>query len=174
MSHATEWNTLINALEKEINLLQHLRDLAKAGHRPLVELDVSAVEQWVGRQRELLSALALAGNERSVAQDACLPAAARGVGGNGPLASTVTLHALVGRAPSGLGSRLRQQGDALRQLRDEIALVTTRNEILIRQVVEFTDHFGESLARSTQKESYDANGQLAELAGAGDLYSGAI
>lgn len=98
----------------------------------------------------------------------------RGVGGNGPLASTVTLHTLAGRAPGQFGVRLRQQGDTLRQLRDEIALVTTRNEILIKQVVEFTDHFGRGLAETNRDDSYDANGHMADVVGAGDLYSRAI
>ncbi|HCP44562.1 MAG TPA: hypothetical protein DIU15_00775 [Deltaproteobacteria bacterium] len=174
MSELTAWNSLIDALENEIQLLCRLRDLAKAGHKPLVELDVAAVEEWVGRQRELLQALSEAGSTRGRAQDACLPENARGAGGNGPLGSTITLHALVGRAPEPVGNRLRQQGDALRQLRDEIALVTTRNEILIQQVVEFTDHFGQGLAASTQDESYDQKGQHNDLTGSGDLFSGAM
>jgi len=174
MSAITSWKTLISALEEEITLLTRLRDLARAGHRPLVELDVAAVEEWTTRQRALLSALATAGSDRARAQRDCLPAQVRGVGGSGPLASTVTLHALVGRAPGQFGVRLRQQGDTLRQLRDEIALVTTRNEILIKQVVEFTDHFGKGLAESNRENAYDATGQIADNAGAGDLYSRAI
>ncbi|MBJ96263.1 MAG: hypothetical protein CMP23_17515 [Rickettsiales bacterium] len=174
MSAITTWKTLIEALEHEISLLTRLRDLARAGRRPLVELDVGAVEQWTNRQRELLSALANAGSERARAQRECLPVQVRGVGGSGPLASTVTLHALAGRAPGQFGLRLRQQGDALRQLRDEIALVTTRNEVLIKQVVEFTDHFGKGLADSQREDSYDARGKLADMAASGDLYSRAI
>ena len=174
MSAITSWKTLIEALEEEISLLTRLRDLARAGHRPLVELDVSAVEEWTTRQRELLSALATAGSDRARAQRDCLPVPVRGVGGSGPLASTVTLHALAGRAPGQFGVRLRQQGDTLRQLRDEIALVTTRNEILIRQVVEFTDHFGKGLAEANTEEVYDAKGARATTAGSGDLYSRAI
>jgi len=174
MSAITSWKTLIDALAQEISLLTRLRDLARAGHRPLVELDVTAVEEWTTRQRELLSSLANAGSERARAQRDCLPAQVRGVGGSGPLVSTVTLHTLAGRAPGQFGVRLRQQGDALRQLRDEIALVTTRNEILIKQVVEFTDHFGRGLAEANRDDSYDAKGHMADSAGAGDLYSRAI
>ena len=174
MSAITSWKSLIEALEQEISLLTRLRDLARAGHRPLVELDVTAVEAWTTRQRELLSALANAGSQRARAQRACLPAQVRGVGGSGPLASTVTLHTLSGRAPGQFGVRLRQQGDTLRQLRDEIALVTTRNEILIKQVVQFTDHFGKGLAENNREDSYDATGRLSDAAGAGDIYSRAI
>ena len=174
MSAITSWKTLIEALEQEISLLTRLRDLARAGHRPLVELDVSAVEEWTTRQRALLSSLADAGSQRARAQRECLPAQVRGVGGTGPLASTVTLHTLAGRAPGQFGVRLRQQGDALRQLRDEIALVTTRNEILIKQVVEFTDHFGKGLADSNRDDAYDASGRKAGASGGGDLYSRAI
>ncbi len=174
MSAITSWKTLIEALEEEISLLTRLRDLARAGHRPLVELDVSAVEEWTCRQRELLTALATAGTDRARAQRDCLPAQVRALGGSGPLASTVTLHALAGRAPGQFGVRLRQQGDTLRQLRDEIALVTTRNEILIKQVVEFTDHFGQGLADANAEESYDSAGLRSEAGGSGDLYSRAI
>lgn len=73
MSAITSWKTLIEALEQEISLLTRLRDLARAGHRPLVELDVTAVEEWTTRQRELLSALATAGSQRlGHRESACL------------------------------------------------------------------------------------------------------
>ena len=45
---------------------------------------------------------------------------------------------------------------------------------LIKQVVEFTDHFGQGLAEANREDAYDATGQMADNAGAGDLYSRAI
>ena len=83
-------------------------------------------------------------------------------------------RALIARAPHGSAERLRQQRDALRQLRDEIAAISARNEALTRQVLEMTDHLGEGLQNATCSSSYDARGQGAEVSLSGDLFTGAI
>ena len=117
-----------------------------------------------------MAELVLAGDSRATHQEACLPASARGIAGDGPLARTVTLHALVAAAPPEQGRRLRQQRDALRQLRDEIAVITRRNEVLIAQVLEFSQHLGEGLVESTTEHAYDAQGQAAESQRSGELF----
>jgi flagellar biosynthesis/type III secretory pathway chaperone len=128
------------------------------------------VEAWTARQQRIIEDLATAGAARAEEQEACLPAAARGIAGDGPLARTVTLHALVAAAPPSEGRRLRQQRDALRQLRDEIAVITRRNEVLIAQVLEFGQHLGEGLVESTTEHAYDARGQAAEKQRSGELF----
>ena len=174
MSPNPHWHRLVEALEAELRLLGRLRDAADEGKEPLVRLDVPEVEAWTARQNALMEELAHAGAARAVHQEACLPPAARGIAGDGPLARTVTLHALVAAAPPEEGRRLRQQRDALRQLRDEIAVITRRNEVLIAQVLEFGQHLGEGLAESTTEHAYDARGQSAESKRSGELFRRSI
>ncbi len=170
MSPNPHWQRLVEALHVELTLLGRLRDIADEGKEPLVCLDVPEVEAWTARQHTLMGELADAAVARARHQEACLPPAARGIAGDGPLARTVTLHALVAAAPPAQGRRLRQQRDALRQLRDEIAVITRRNEVLIAQVLEFSQHLGEGLVESTTEHAYDARGQSAESQRSGELF----
>ena len=170
MSPNPHWQRLVEALEIELSLLGRLRDVADEGKEPLVRLDVPEVEAWTARQQGIIEQLGSAGRVRAEHQEACLPPAARGIAGDGPLARTVTLHALVAAAPPSEGRRLRQQRDALRQLRDEIAVISRRNEVLIAQVLEFSQHLGEGLVESTTEHAYDANGQSAESQRSGELF----
>ncbi|MCP4870121.1 MAG: flagellar protein FlgN [Proteobacteria bacterium] len=174
MNNKTPFATLADALDTELSLLTELRDLGVAAHHPLVTLDLPCVERWTRKQHVLLNRLADAAVARADLQEACLPERARGLAGSGGLAATVTLHALIARAPHGSAERLRQQRDALRQLRDEIAAISARNEALTRQVLEMTDHLGEGLQNATRSSSYDARGQGAEVSLSGDLFTGAI
>ena len=84
--------------------------------------------------------------------------------------------ALIGRAPRAVAQRLRQLRDGLRQIRDEIALLASRNEALIAQVLMFTDHLGQSLA-ATEDSAYTAAGGLAdkrERLASGGLFTSAL
>jgi hypothetical protein len=123
MTAVKPFQSLIQSLDIELSLLKQLRDLTEEAHGPLCRLEVDVVEVWVQCQRELLSRISEASELRADLQEACLPAAARGIAGSGGLANTVTLHALIGRAPRAVAARLRQQRDVLRQLRDEIAVL---------------------------------------------------
>lgn len=174
MSPNPHWQSLVEALEAELRLLGRLRDVADEGKEPLVRLDVPEVEAWTARQHEIMQELAQAGIARAEHQEACLPPAARGIAGDGPLARTITLHALVAAAPPVQGRRLRQQRDALRQLRDEIAVISRRNETLIAQVLEFSQHLGEGLAEQTTESAYDAQGRSAEQRRSGELFRRAL
>jgi flagellar biosynthesis/type III secretory pathway chaperone len=174
MSPNPHWQRLVEALESELKLLGRLRDVADEGKAPLVRLDVPEVEAWTARQHEIMAKLATAGAKRARHQEACLPASARGIAGDGPLARTVTLHAIVAAAPPTESRRLRQQRDALRQLRDEIAVISRRNEVLIGQVLEFTQHLGEGLVESTTEHAYDAQGQSADKQRSGELFRSSI
>ena len=174
MNQETSFQSLVEALDTEIDLLCQLRDLGEQAHGPLLRLEVTAVERWVADQQTLLQRIARAAAARADLQEACLPPRARGIAGGGGLATTVTLHALVARAPRQQAARLRQQRDALRQLRDEIAVVSARNEVLIGQVLSFTDHLGDGLAASTRTGGYDAAGRQDEAALSGELFTGAI
>lgn len=174
MNQETSFQSLVEALDTEITLLRQLRDLGEQAYGPLLRLEVTGVELWVAEQRTLLQRIARAAAVRADLQEACLPPRARGIAGGGGLATTVTLHALVARAPRGQATRLRQQRDALRQLRDEIAVVSARNEALIGQVLSFTDHLGDGLVESTRTGGYDSAGQQDEAALSGELFTGAI
>ena len=174
MNQETSFQSLVEALDAEITLLSQLRDLGERAYGPLLRLEVSTVETWVAEQASMLRRIADAAALRADLQEACLPPRARGIAGGGGLATTVTLHALVARAPQEHASRLRQQRDALRQLRDEIAVVSARNEALIGQVLSFTDHLGEGLVASTRTRRYDASGQQDDAALSGELFTGAI
>lgn len=170
------FHSLIKSLELEIALFGQLRDLTEEAHEPLARLEVDAVEVWVQCQRELLSRISEATERRADLQEACLPENARGIAGSGGLANTVTLHALIGRAPRAVAQRLRQLRDGLRQIRDEIALLASRNEALIAQVLMFTDHLGQSLA-ATEDSAYTAAGGLAdkrERLASGGLFTSAL
>ena len=173
MTTEMPFQSLIQALDIEMALLKQLRDLSEEAYLPLTNLDVDSVEVWVGCQKQLLSRISEAAELRADLQEACLPAAARGIAGSGGLANTVTLHALIGRAPRAIAGRLRQQRDTLRQLRDEIAALTVRNEALIGQVLAFTDHLGRTLAETGQ-DAYDALGLPADRLSAGELFTSAL
>jgi len=170
------FQSLIQSLDIELTLLNQLRELTEEAHGPLSRLEVDVVEVWVQCQKELLSRISEASELRADLQEACLPSTARGIAGTGGLANTVTLHALIGRAPRATAARLRQQRDSLRQLRDEIAVLASRNETLIAQVLVFTDHLGHSLAE-TGDNSYTAAGGLSEprdRLAAGELFTSAL
>lgn len=174
MSPNPQWKRLVEALDSELSLLARLRNHADAGQDPLVRLDVPAVETWSLKQAELLDDLAAAGAERAENQEACLPTPARGISGSGRLARAVTLHALAAAAPAFCAQQLRQQRDALRQLRDEIAVLSRRNEVLIAQVLEFTQHLGQGLVTQTRNPGYDASGQASAQASSGELFRRSI
>ncbi len=174
MTNDTPFATLADALENELSLLVELRDLGVSAHEPLVGLDLPAVERWTRAQHELLLKLSEAAAHRADLQEACLPARARGIAGGGGLATTVTLHALIARAPEGPAKRLRQQRDTLRQLRDEIAAISARNEALTRQVLEVTDHLGQGLQEQTRQPGYDSTGAGASDTISGELFVGAL
>ena len=176
MTAEKPFQSLIQSLDIELSLLKQLRDLTEEANGPLSRLEVDAVEVWVQCQKELLSRVSVASELRADLQEACLPLAARGIAGSGGLANTVTLHALIGRAPRAVAARLRQQRDVLRQLRDEIAVLASRNEALIAQVLIFTDHLGHSLAESGD-DSYTAAGGLSGSSGrlsTGELFTSAL
>ena len=174
MNQESSFQSLVEALDTEITLLRQLRDLGERAYGPLLRLEIATVEAWVAEQASLLGRISEAAAVRADLQEACLPPRARGIAGGGGLATTVTLHALVARAPSAHAARLRQQRDALRQLRDEIAIVSTRNEAMIGQVLSFTDHLGDGLAASTRTRGYDASGQQNDAVHSGELFTGAI
>ena len=136
--------------------------------------DVAAVEDWARDQAALMAEIDAAASVRADLQESCLPPRARGIAGGGGLASTVTLHVLIARAPRTQAARLRQQRDTIRQLRDEIAAAILHNEVLIGQVLEFTDHLGHGLVDATRSEGYDKSGQQADHLASGELFSGAI
>ena len=155
-------------------MLMRLRDINASAYEPLMKLDVPAVEDWVSAQQQMLADLADTSALRADIQERCLPSGARGIAGSGGLATTVTLHALIGRAPREIAGRLRQQRDHLRQLRDEIAILSTRNEVLISQVLSFTDHLGEELVNEAQEPAYTASGKQANTRHSGELFTSAI
>jgi len=176
MTAEKPFQSLIQSLDIELSLLKQVRDLTEEAYGPLSRLEVDAVEVWAECQKDLLSRVSEASGLRADLQEACLPAAARGIAGCGGLANTVTLHALIGRAPRAVATRLRQQRDVLRQLRDEIAVLAARNETLIAQVLVFTDHLGHSLAESGD-DSYTALGGLSapqERLSTGELFTSAL
>ncbi len=174
MTTKTPFASLADALQRELKLLAELRDLGIRAHHPLVGLDLVGVEGWVKEQNVLLGRLAQAGLTRIQLQEHCLPKRARGLFGASGLATTVTLHALISRAPARAAERLRQQRDALRQLRDEIAAISARNEALARQVLDMTDHLGDGLQASARTPSYTATGHGSEVTTSGDLFSRSI
>jgi flagellar biosynthesis/type III secretory pathway chaperone len=155
-------------------LLVELRDLSIQAHHPLVNLDLVGVERFVEEKKELLVCLTEAGTTRIELQERCLPKRARGLFGSTGLAATVTLHALITRAPTRVADRLCQQRDSLRQLRDEISAISARNGALTDQVLEMTDHLGEGLQAASRTASYTASGQGTEVTISGDLFSRAI
>ncbi len=174
MTADAPFTSLVTALDREIGLLEQLRDLGIEAREPLVRLDVSGVERWASSQRDLLTRIEEAARDRADLQEACLPPRARGIAGGGGLANTVTLHALIARAPSVEAERMRQQRDAVRQLRDEISAVSARNEVLIAQVLDMTDHLGDGLVDATRQDGYDAAGRSNGQTISGDLFSGAL
>ena len=173
-SSTQQFSALVEAIGDEIILLGRLRDLGQDVYGPLMRLDVGAVEAWTVDQAQILRQLDETAARRMLAQEACLPGAARGLVGGTELASTVTLQALIERAPRDHARTLRQQGDALRQLRDEIAVVTSRNEILSRQVTQFTCHIGDELVAANREDGYDASGSQADSTPPGNLFTGAL
>jgi len=176
MTAEKPFQSLIQSLDIELSLLKQMRDLTEEAYGPLSRLEIDIVEVWVQCQKELLSRVSVASDLRADLQEACLPRSARGIAGTGGLANTVTLHALIGRAPRAVATRLRQQRDILRQLRDEIAVLASRNETLIAQVLVFTDHLGHSLAESGD-DSYTALGGLSapgERLSTGELFTSAL
>ncbi len=174
MSTTIPWNPLLDALDAEVALLRELLSRSVAAQEPLTKLDVPAVETWAVDHRQLLGRLNECSKQRASVQEQCLPASIRGVAGPGPVAQAITLHALSQRAPAPVGKRLRQRRDTLRGLRDEVALVASRNEVLIRQVIDFTVHLGESLVAANADNSYDAEGQHNESGATGALYRRAL
>lgn len=174
MTAEAPFSSLVAALDDEIRLLEQLRDLGVEAREPLLRLDVATVEKWVTQHRNVLVLIEGAARVRADLQEACLPPRARGIAGGGGLANTVTLHALCARAPAREAGRLRQQRDALRLLRDEISAVSARNEVLIAQVLEMTDHLGDGLADAARQDGYDAAGRTSDVLMSGELFNGAL
>ncbi len=155
------WQELVQALDQEIDLVRSLRDLVANVRQALARIQVSLVLDWVGRQRSLLTRLEEAGAVRREVIARCIPGAAD--------VGAVSFRTLIAVAPEEAAPRLREQSESLRQLRDEVAQHSARNEALVRQVLEFTDEIGRSLASRHDDPSYVATGRRAQLAMAGDL-----
>ena len=163
------WNALCDALSEELELLDALRTHADAGASLMMAMDVPGIERWAQEQDRILSALADQNRCRASALQACLPAEVQ-VTSQG-MVGRMSLLAIIQVAPQWVARRLRTVRARLRELRDEIALITSRNEILVRQALMFTEDLGRSLASTQQPSSaYDARGRSAsEAAGSGEL-----
>jgi hypothetical protein len=164
------WNELVDALGEEIADLDALRDHAETGAGLMMAMDIGGIERWAGEQQQILARMVRLAARRSAALAACLPSGALPAPGGG-LAARVTLLSIIQLAPVWAARRLRGLRTRLRELRDEIALVTSRNEILVRQALEFTGELGRSLSPGASAPSaYDARGQASvSAAGAGEL-----
>lgn len=163
------WNALCAALSEELELLDTLRTHADAGADLMLAMDVPGIERWAQEQDRILLALAEQNRCRVSALQACLPSTVE-VRSEG-MAGRMSLLAIIQVAPQWVARRLRTVRGRLRELRDEIALITSRNELLVRQALMFTEDLGRSLASTHQPSSaYDARGRSAsEAAGAGEL-----
>ena len=157
------WTTLCSALEDEVRRLTALRSHADRGADLMMALDVPGIEVWAAEEAALLEEMVRRAGERQEAMKAVLPR------GTAVLSGRVTLLTLIQFAPLAIATRLRQVRSQLEELRDELALVTSRNEILARQVLTFTEQFGRSLASNEKPAAYDARGLLADAADSGEL-----
>jgi len=159
MSHSTRWNALCQALEAEASRLDALRAHAATGADIILTMDIPGLERWTSEQQMLLAELGRLAEARSEATRACLNARALPAVKSG-LAERVTFLTLLRVAPGRIADRLRSLRQRLSGLRDDLALVTSRNEVLLRQVLAFTDELGQSLVAG-EPSGYDASGQLA-------------
>lgn len=167
MTHPTRWNALCQALEAEATRLDQLKAHAASGADVILRMDIPGLELWTAEQQTLMAELSQLGKTRSEATRACLatgdlPAASSG------LAERITFLTLLGFAPARIAERLRSLRERLRGLRDDLSLVTSRNEVLLRQVLAFTDELGQSLT-APKPNGYDATGRLAADGGGGGL-----
>ncbi len=167
MTHSTRWTTLCQALEAEASRLDQLKAHAASGADVILRMDIPGLEVWTTEQQQLMAQLAQLGQVRSQATRACLatddlPQVSSG------LAERITFLTLLGFAPARIADRLRSLRETLRGLRDDLSLVTSRNEVLLRQVLSFTDELGQSLT-GPKPNGYDANGRLAADGGGGGL-----
>jgi len=164
------WTELVRALGAELERLTDLRTHADHGAQLMLAMDVPGIERWAEEQQSLLSELAGLASVRTEALLRCLPSSPASTSAGG-LAARMTLLSIIQFAPQWVARRLRTMRSRLRELRDEIALVSSRNEILVRQALEFTEELGRSLASNERPASaYNARGQAAASGtGAGEL-----
>lgn len=162
MTNPTRWNALCQALEAEVARLDALREHAATGADVILKMDVPGLERWTAEQQVMLGELARLADARTEATRACLgaklPPARSG------LAERVTFLTLLRLAPQRIADRLRGLRDSIRGLKDELTLVTSRNEVLLRQVLAFTDELGRSLVAG-EPTGYDAAGRMAAEGG---------
>ncbi len=167
MTHPTRWNALCQALEAEVSRLDELKAHAAIGADVILRMDIPGLESWTAEQQQLLAGLSQLGKARSEATRACLSTGGLPKVSSG-LAERITFLTLLGVAPSRIAERLRSLRGRLRGLRDELSLVTSRNEVLLRQVLAFTDELGQSLT-APKPNGYDATGRMAADGGGGGL-----
>ena len=159
MTNPTRWNALCQALEAEASRLDAIRAHAATGADVILTMDIPGLEAWTAEQQLQLAELARLAEVRSEATRACLnlgglPAARSG------LAERVTFLTLLRVAPALVADKLRAVRSRLTGLREELTLVTSRNEVLLRQVLSFTDELGRSLVAG-DSTGYDAAGRMA-------------
>lgn len=166
----TAWTELVDALGAEIGHLDSLRNHADVGSELMLAMDVPGIERWAAQHQSILSGLNDLALRRQSALEKCLPGTTTRVG-RGGLAARMSLLSIIQFAPHWVARRLRTMRSRLRELRDEIALVTSRNEILAVQALEFTEELGRSLISvEAQPGGYNALGKAASgTAGAGEL-----
>lgn len=154
------WNELCRALSEELDCVMEVRMHADEGAERMLAMDIPGIEEWAAHQEVLLARLGHLGTRRAKALQSCLP-------GSGDVEPTgmvgrQTLAAVLRLAPATVAPLLKSMRDRLRQLRDEVGLVTARNEVLVRQALAFTDELGRSLAGDVQPATgYNAQGAAA-------------
>ena len=164
------WTELVDALGAEIGHLDSLRSHADEGSKLMLAMDVPGIEQWAAQHQRILSELSDLSSRRQSALEECVPGTITTVG-EGGLAARMSLLSIIQFAPHWVARRLRAMRSRLRELRDELALVTSRNEILAVQALEFTEELGRSLVSvEADAGGYNARGKAAAgTAGAGEL-----
>lgn len=152
-----DWQDLVAALAREIDLVRALRDLAQAAREPLARIDVPKIQLWVEHQRSVLADLDSATKDRQTAQQRLHPAGASGQH------AVFGFRAMIDAAPEALREHLVAQHQELRSLRDELGRHSGRNEAMCRQVLTFTEQVGKSMAERDQQPSYQQLGLRASL-----------
>jgi len=138
------WNELCRALREELDCMADVRLHADEGAERMLAMDIPGIEEWAGHQELLLARLSRLAKRRGTALQACLPAA--GALELTGMVGRQTLAVVLRMAPAAVAPILRELRDRLRQLRDEVGLVTARNEVLVRQALAFADELGRNLA----------------------------
>jgi hypothetical protein len=168
MSRTEQWEALVAAITAESEFVQNLVRLTVEMARPLSRLDIPGLERTTADQEAVLMKLEEAAGDRSDAMDRCLP-------GSGGASGRLAFQMVIASAPEPFATSLRDLRDRLLLLRDEFTLVRARNQMIMEQTLEFTGHFGRSLAEdSAEPPSYDARGARAPRLVRGELFSGAL